>query len=299
MILIFFNRLESLPRSAAVGVVLVLCLAVGWIDYATGTEVRVLPLYFTATSFGAWRLGRSGVSVSVASALSTWIAAQWFDPANQWSSAIWISNIATQGAALLFVGMLVATLTEQLRVANAANRRDSLTGLRNRHGLLSDTAIAIELCRRNERAIALAFVDLDNFKQVNDRLGHKAGDLLLQVCAGVIQQNCRSTDIAARLGGDEFVIAMPELQSAEAQVVMDRLRQTFTAQPEVADSQVSMTIGVLVAPRADLTIESLLTRADSLMYEAKRAGKDRVIVRELSAAPTAPPASHSAHVAVQ
>jgi GGDEF domain-containing protein len=205
----FVNRLESIPRSAAVSVVLVLCLSVALSDYVTGTEVRVLPLYFTATTFGAWRLGRTGAVISAALALSTWIAAQWFDPANHWSRAIWFANIVTQGAALLFVGMIVATLAGELRIANAANRRDLLTGLRNRHGLLSDTAIAIALCRRNERAIALAFIDLDNFKQVKDRLGLKTGDLLLQVCAGVIQQNCRTTDIAARLGGDEFVIAMP------------------------------------------------------------------------------------------
>lgn len=100
----------------------------------------------------------------------------------------------------MIVGTLVATLVGQLRVATAANRRDSPTGLRNRYGPSSDTAIAIALCRRSERAVALAFIDFDNFKQVNDRLGHHAGDLLLQVCAGVIQQNCRSTDIAARLG---------------------------------------------------------------------------------------------------
>ncbi len=281
----FFHRLESLPRSAAVCVVAVLCLTVGWIDYATGTEVRVLPLYFIATSFGAWRLGRTGAVISAALALLTWVAAQLFDPATQWTMAIWLTNIFTQGAALLFVGMLVATLALQLRVADAANRKDPLTGLRNRHGLVSDTAIAIALCRRNERAIALAFVDLDNFKQVNDRLGHKAGDLLLQVCAGVIQQGCRSTDIAARLGGDEFVIVMPELQLAEAHVVMDRLRQRFKEQPEVAISQVSMTIGVISDRRAALTIESLLATADSLMYEAKRAGKDRVIVRELNETP--------------
>lgn len=278
----FLNRLETLPRSAAVCVVLVLCLAVGWIDYATGTEVRVLPLYFLATSFGAWRLGRAGAVMSSAIALSTWVAAQWLDPANQWSRAIWLVNIFTQGAALLIMGTLVASLAGQLRVATASNRRDSLTGLRNRHGLLSDTAVAIALCRRNERAVALAFIDLDNFKQVNDRLGHNAGDLLLQVCAGVIQQNCRSTDIAARLGGDEFVIAMPELKLAEAYVVMDRLRECFKAQPEAANTQVSMTIGVLIDQRAALTIENLLARADSLMYEAKRDGKDRVIVQELN-----------------
>jgi diguanylate cyclase (GGDEF)-like protein len=282
-----FSRLESLPRSAAFCVVLVLCLVVGWIDNATGTEVRVLPLYFTATTFGAWRLGRTGAVVSATLALSTWMAAQALDPANHWSTAIWIGNIITQGTALLFVGMLVATLSVQLRVADAANRRDALTGLRNRHGLLSDTAVAIALCRRNERPIALAFIDLDNFKQVNDQLGHKAGDMLLQVCAGAIQQCCRSTDIGARLGGDEFVIALPELQLSEAYTFVDRLRVTFKAHPEVASSQASMTIGVLIDPRATLTIDSLLAKADALMYEAKRAGKDRAIVRELNEAPPA------------
>jgi GGDEF domain-containing protein len=78
---------------------------------------------------------------------------------------------------------------------------------------------------------------------------------------------------------------MPELQLAEAHVVMDRLRETFKSQPEAVNAQVSMTIGVLFDPRATLTIEDLLTRADSLWYEAKPAGKDHVIVRELNETP--------------
>jgi diguanylate cyclase (GGDEF)-like protein len=285
--LTFFHRLESLPKPVAAWLVIALCLGVGWVDHSTGTELRVLPLYFAAVTFGAWRLGRIGAVASASCALAAWAMAQRFDPTNDWSALIWLSNIVTQGLALLFVGMLVASLAEQLRLANAMSRRDSLTGLRNRQGFLSDTASAAALCRRNQRAMALAFVDLDNFKQVNDRFGHEAGDRLLQVCARVVQQHCRATDIAARLGGDEFVIALPQLQFAEAQAVMERLRQSFKAQPEVAASQVSMSIGVLVAPHADLTIERLLAEADALMYEAKREGKDCVIVRELKAAASA------------
>jgi len=286
-IVTFFDRLESIPGSASVCVVLVLCLGVGWIDVATGREVKVLPLYLTITSFGAWRLGRAGAVSSAALALSTWAAVQWFQPGNPWSWAIWLGNIGTQGIALLFVGMLVATLADQLRVARAANRKDALTGLQNRHGLMGDVAIAIALCRRNGRAMALAFIDLDNFKQVNDQHGHKAGDQLLQCCASVIAHSCRSTDIAARLGGDEFVIAMPEVQPAEARIIVDRLRESFMARPEVAGTPVSMTIGAVVDPRAASAIEHLLARADALMYEAKRAGKDRVVVRALGETPPA------------
>lgn len=81
------------------------------------------------------------------------------------------------------------------------------------------------------------------------------------------------------------MIAMPELKPAEVHVVINRLRESFKAHPEVANTQVSMTIGVLVDQRAALTIENLPARGDTLMYEAKRAGKDRVIVLALNETP--------------
>jgi diguanylate cyclase (GGDEF)-like protein len=274
------DRLGRLPGVVSVGIVIALCLGVGWIDSVTRSDVRLLPFYFTAVAFGAWQLRRAGAVASAALALSCWIGAQWLDAADDWTVLVWTINIATQGVALLSVGLLVALLAEQLRVVEAATRRDALTGLRNRPGLVNDTTLLIDLCRRHGRPFALAFVDLDHFKQVNDRFGHGAGDALLKVCADVIVQNCRSTDVVARLGGDEFVIAMPEQHPPETRVAMERLRESFKQHTEVVDRGVSMTIGVLVHPRAALTLEDMLSRADALMYDAKRAGRDRVLIAE-------------------
>jgi diguanylate cyclase (GGDEF)-like protein len=168
-----------------------------------------------------------------------------------------------------------ARLVEELRHQAF---HDSLTGLANR-GLFGDRVDhALALSARTGASIAVLFLDLDDFKTVNDRFGHPGGDDLLRVVSGRIMDVLRPGDTAARLGGDEFAILLEDLASPEdALLVADRLIDTVRTPIHIADSDAltGVSIGIAVSAAGDDRAEDLLRNADFAMYRAKSAGKGR------------------------
>jgi diguanylate cyclase len=158
-------------------------------------------------------------------------------------------------------------------------REDQLTKTLNRRGL--DEAWATEAARaeRQQSPLCLAVLDLDNFKHLNDRLGHQAGDRALVHLTEVVRQALRPSDIIARYGGEEFVVLLPHTPADEAVSVMVRLQRELTRQFFMHDNErVLITFSAGVAERrVDEPRDSLLKRADTALYEAKRAGKNRVL----------------------
>ena len=166
------------------------------------------------------------------------------------------------------------------RISHMAHH-DALTGLPNRTLLDDRIRHAIANAQRNHRAIAILFVDLDDFKLVNDSLGHKVGDELLKAVASRMQQCIRQTDTVLRLGGDEFVIVMGDLPE-EAPSLLDSLQRIRAAviAPLVQGEQtieVSASIGVALYPGDGTTPEALLMNADAAMYQAKALGRNRYL----------------------
>ena len=151
---------------------------------------------------------------------------------------------------------------------------DKLTGLPNRSLLQAKADQAIAAAGRAQQPLAVLFVDLDRFKQVNDSLGHPAGDALLRHTASQLQQ-LRTSDIAGRLSGDEFVVVLPQCDAAQATTVVEHL-QTLLAKPlTLAGSALSVTasVGVAMFPADGRDMETLLQRADMAMYQAKSGGR--------------------------
>lgn len=153
---------------------------------------------------------------------------------------------------------------------------DALTGLPNRRLLQDRLEQAMELARRNGHLVAIQFIDLDHFKPINDRLGHRVGDLLLQAIALRLRGLLRAIDTVARVGGDEFVVVLPEMQSPAAvsdtaQKVLDALAQPYGIEGHALT--VTPSIGISVYPRDGSDAETLLRRADAAMYHAKQGGR--------------------------
>jgi diguanylate cyclase (GGDEF)-like protein len=159
---------------------------------------------------------------------------------------------------------------------------DILTGLMNRRAFEQRLRRMLETDTQEHAATAVMFIDLDNFKTVNDTLGHDAGDHLLKDVAGRLTAMLRDTDLVARLGGDEFVIATSHAEnpgSAGLRLLADRIRDTLQIDVP-ADGQViqvGATIGVAAAPDDGTTIETLLKNADQAMYVGKRHGRNAVV----------------------
>ena len=167
------------------------------------------------------------------------------------------------------------SLTDAARLAEL----DPLTGLPNRALLLDRFAQAIAIAKRRVARLALLFVDLDDFKQINDELGHVAGDEALQKVALRLGQSIREADTVSRYGGDEFVILLTEVsQAADAALIAGKLLAALGEPLRVGDRDLRMTasIGISVYPDDGQSIEALIGHADAAMYRAKRQGPGRV-----------------------
>ena len=158
-------------------------------------------------------------------------------------------------------------------------RTDELTGLPNRRDL--DRMFKAELGRaeRSENPLSVLMMDLDNFKQFNDRHGHLEGDSLLSEASHFLNLNLRPADIAARYGGEEFVVLLPDTTKRQAASLAERLRQEFAEACQGADDSspwVTISIGVATWPEDGKSKDDLIRAADTAMYAAKRAGRNRV-----------------------
>jgi diguanylate cyclase (GGDEF)-like protein len=134
------------------------------------------------------------------------------------------------------------------------------------------------LARRHEHPVTIAYLDLDNFKSVNDLLGHRRGDDLLGTAAQAIRAALRGSDCAARVGGDEFVICLPETGEAGARVVLNRVFVSLSSAIHAPPCSVSVSIGAVAWSKPPATVEAMILAADELMYDAKRTGKNAVRV---------------------
>ena len=176
------------------------------------------------------------------------------------------------------LGVILAQLAHQRRL-EVLSRTDPLTGLLNRRAFVADLDRQLARAGRDRRPGALLYVDLDNFKPINDRLGHAQGDEALIRVARVLAGNARRTDIVARLGGDEFALWLAQADEAAAVARAQRVGDGVAALPPVGAGdcpRLAASIGIACwTPGAALTAEQLLRRADRAMYAAKRAGKSR------------------------
>ena len=187
---------------------------------------------------------------------------------------IWLVNALTEGLGFVTVSLAFALLRAALMRERTLSRHDHLTGLANRRCFIESVTQGLVLNRRNKRPISMAYIDLDNFKQVNDRLGHPGGDALLRQCAALIANCVRASDIVARLGGDEFAIFLPETDAASATAMIERIRTTIEIAPDFHTLQVTASIGLVCEDPCASEIDTLLSKADLLMYEIKRGGKN-------------------------
>lgn len=182
------------------------------------------------------------------------------------------ANEALVRAALHSESIAEAAVSSLADLARST-QRDALTGTPNRALMLDRVESAIALARRHNRHIAVLFIDLDDFKQINDTLGHAAGDALLQVAARRLESVVRESDTVSRHGGDEFLVLMTEVAQAEdASLIAEKILAAFAAPAHVGNhvSSLSASIGIAVYPQDGEDAATLISRADVAMYRAKK-----------------------------
>jgi len=181
-------------------------------------------------------------------------------------------------AATLALTIRHTALVDELRESST---HDELTGLANRRLLATRLEREIARARRYDTDLALLMLDIDHFKQLNDRFGHPVGDAVLRDIAQVLEEGVRTVDTVARAGGEEFVVLLPRTDGDAASRVADKLRARIAAHDvDELDGKARITISLGVAVLdAGETADALLARADRALYDAKEAGRDRVVLR--------------------
>jgi diguanylate cyclase (GGDEF)-like protein len=262
---------------------ILLLVVIGFIDYLTGSEIRVFPLYFIPLMFVASQLGKIETLLFSLLATITWLAAMYFAGREYPQSFVWVVNFFTQGLAFVIVAMMYANLTAALKREKVYSRTDALTGLLNSRCFYEESSAILNLCNRNILPITLAYIDLDNFKQANDTLGHAHGDKLLAIVSGIFKKNLRSCDLVARMGGDEFAFLLPTITATGAYAALEKIRKLIEESPDLAKTNVTVSIGSITSNKFPNDLGILIKAADELMYKVKKKGKNHVIVEDIEA----------------
>jgi diguanylate cyclase (GGDEF)-like protein len=267
-------------RPSRKALLLVLCpacvIAVGVADYASGAELSLSIFYLFPVGIAAWYVGgKTGIVTSIESALC-WYAADVLARIEPYPSPLipaW--NAGVRLVTFLTVTVLLTILRTNLDRQSLFARMDYLTGAANSRYLYEAIAGRISLLQRKERLFSLLYVDVDDFKEVNDVLGHAAGDRALQEIAATMRQTVRPADIVGRVGGDEFLIVLPEADARAAEVVSSRIRSALRQGPG-RQYRLTCSIGALTCLSVPGSVDEAVAGADDLMYQAKRNGKNAV-----------------------
>ena len=268
------------PAPVVVAGAAVLVALVALVDYRTGVELRVFPLYFLPVLAVSLRLGPGpGLATAAACALA-WELSNHLAGMRHSRPAITFGNLLVMAAAFASVAVLGAAQRRWLDRERALSRTDGLTGLLNGRGLYEAAGAELARSTRYRHPLTVAYIDLDGFKEVNDRLGHARGDAVLVGAARALRRACRSTDLVGRMGGDEFVVLLPETGREAAEAALSKLRARLHEAAEAAGARVTASIGSVSFARPPGDVETLVHEADRAMYAAKAAGRDALLCLE-------------------
>ena len=254
----------------------IVLLLVGAVDILTGAEVSLGIFYLMPVAFVAWFSSRwNGILYAIAAVLIERITLSLSGSTYSHPLIPYWNTIAR----LLLFAVVVYLLTELKTRAERAQilaRTDPLTEVANSRYLYTLAEMEIERLSRYEHPFTVAYMDIDNFKEINDRFGRKAGDELLCLVASSMQNNLRITDTVARVGGDEFIILLPETRGEGALSIFFRLRQMLMSVLEARGWNVTFSVGAMTFVSPPMSVDSMIKSVDALMYQVKTSGKDRI-----------------------
>ncbi len=275
-----FRKLEKAKKSTIIVLGLFQILVLGFFDYATGFELSFSVFYIIPVAFTAWFTERrTAVAGSVLSAF-TWQFCNELAGEVHSNVLITLWNTTTRFGFFIVIAILLTKLKQSYAHQTTLARTDYLTGAENSRSFYEIVQKEIDRSRRYKRTFSLAYFDADNFKTINDTLGHHVGSDLLVSIVQIIKENLRSTDTIARIGGDEFSILLPETDEYQARYVIEKLQKKLLAEMKRNDWAVTFSIGVITYIDAPETVDKAIKLADEVMYEVKKSGKNSVKYRD-------------------
>lgn len=271
-------NVKGLLRSKVVlGVVnFIMLVLIGFFDFRTGNEINVSILYIIPICIVTWYIGEIIGIITADLCAGVYLVSDLIGKHSYSNNLIACWNAFMYLAFFSVVSYILSRLRSTLEKEKNLARIDFLTDIPNLKGFYDFGIREIEKCKRYKRKLSIAYIDCDNFKQVNDTYGHEMGDKLLKLIADTMRDSVRSTDLVARLGGDEFVIMLDETGVDTVHHVIDRLANNLRTAVKNHNFNATFSIGVAIFDSVPETLEEAVKKADSLMYNVKKGGKNMV-----------------------
>ena len=249
---------------------------IGIADILTGYELAFSLFYVIPIALVTWYTNRQlGLMTSFASCI-VWLVADLATGHSYTSLFIPIWNTLIRLAFFVLITLLLSgTRTASERERELA-RLDFLTGAANSRLFYELTQMEIDRFQRHGHPFTLAYVDIDNFKSINDQFGHLTGDQILRAVVNSARRNIRKTDVVARLGGDEFALLLPETNQESALVVLTRIQRNLLEEMRQGSWPITLSIGAITCSSVPQSADELVRMADELMYSVKRDGKNAI-----------------------
>ena len=272
--------LHARSGSQVVCLGLLLIGVVGSLDYLTGTELSFSVFYLVPIGLVAWYGKRSNGYIMCCISAATWlfidnnsghIYSYWLIPI--WNAIVRLSFFFT-------AAYLLSEVKAHLSKEEAMARTDGLTNLLNGRAFKDASSLSLGLAARHHHQVALGYIDVDNFKGINDKSGHDEGDRVLKAVARTLTESVRATDVVGRLGGDEFAIFMSEIGADGALTAFHKVHDALTSVAAAQGWPIGFSMGVAIFPAAPSSIEEALKLGDKLMYRVKQSGKNKVVFEE-------------------
>lgn len=274
-----------MSRSQALLVASVLLIAAGCFDYvldwAGHFDFVFTAIYMVPIGFIAWVCGfSSGILTSaLAVAIEGWVSYHGLSTRHGDSGNAVIIIMVMEMLSFTAGSFVIARLRDALEYERTLSRSDHLTGLSNLRAFWEDLETEVERMNRDRKPLTVVYMDVDDFKQVNDALGHDGGDEVLRTLAHTLRDSTRAIDTSARVGGDEFALVLPNADESAASIVVERLRAKFATLLKKKNLTATLSIGIAVFHEPPKKLDQTVRAADATMYEAKGMGKDHVVCR--------------------
>lgn len=269
-----FLKKQSRASILVLGTLLIATL--GALDYVTGPDLSLFIFYLIPVSLATWFAGTStGITLSVLSAFA-WSLSDILSTHAGRHAAVPYWNLFMELSFFFLAISVLAGLRASMEREQKLGRIDYLTGAVSSRYFAELADREIQRALRYRHIFTAAYLDLDNFKAVNDSMGHQEGDRLLKLVVSTISDSVRTTDIVARMGGDEFIILFPETDSDMARTAIEKTRDKLLELMIANNWPVTFSFGLVTFDSAPQSVNHLVKLTDAVMYEVKNSGKDGV-----------------------
>ena len=256
-------------------------LIIGYIDFLQGYRFSFSIFYTLPIVYITWYNSKiEGIIFSFLSAI-VWFIADYFARPLSPDIFLIVWNSFLRFGFFLIVTILLSELKKLSNRERAIARHDFLTNAWNRMAFFELSEIEIARANRYKKPLSIAYIDLDNFKKVNDEQGHEEGDRVLKEVSLTVSRHIRKSDIFSRIGGDEFTVLLPETDSLEGHRLIERIKNQLTIVADENQWPSTYSIGIVSFISTPKSVEEMINVADTLMYSVKRTSKNRIVIQEI------------------